>query len=273
MTGLRKLNCILLVIAIYIFTACSYNVQSGGKASTDTKSGELYVFAAASLSGVFKEVAKEFEEAEKGEVDVILNFAGSQALVTSIMSGAEADVFASADMANMQKLEEKGLVKEYAVFAGNRLALVASRGSKYKISSIEDLGVDGLKLAVADKSVPVGAYWEKAAAKAQEENLMSQELWARIEKNTVTRELNVKDVLSKVILNEADAGIVYRTDAASADEEKIAEVPVPFFNSITVEYPAAVLTESKSRYSQKLLDYILSDKGQGILKNHGFVIP
>jgi len=265
---LKKLISTLLLTAICTFAACSgYN-----STVSSTQHEKLYVFAAASLTGCFSQMAEDFEKSSDGRVQVILNFAGSQALRTSIQTGAKADIFAAADLESMKELKKAGFITNYVFFAKNRLALVKSIGSKYEINSWTDLAADGLKLAAADKSLPVGSYWEKLLGHVLEEGVISSEQKASIDKNIVTRELNVKDVMSKVLLNEADAGIVYGTDAASANKNKIMEVSVPFFDFVTADYPAAVLKESESLYAGKLLEYILSEKGKALLAKHGFIV-
>lgn len=257
---------IMLMIMIFLLTGC-------GAAGAVGQRSEIKVFAAASLTESFTELAKEYEHKEGGRVKVLLNFAGSQTLKTSIEAGTKADIFASANRSNMEELKKKGLVDEDKVFVKNKLVLVKNRKSKYIIGSLADLTAEGLKIAVGDKSVPVGSYWEKALNKAFEDGTVDGTRLAGIEKNIKTRELNVKDVVSKVLANEVDAGVVYRTDVNEENSKKLEFIELPLFEKFIADYPIAILKDSKGQPAvKKFYEYILSDKGKDVFRRSKFIV-
>jgi molybdate transport system substrate-binding protein len=236
------------------------------------KPGEIIVFAAASLTESFNELAAEFEKLENGTVKVIYNFAGSQALKTSVENGAKADIFASASVRYMEELEEKGFVSGYSIFAQNRLVLIKNKNSSYSITKLGDLSAEGMKIAVGDESVPVGMYWEQALETAYADGELKADEISGIERNIKTRELNVKDVVSKVTLNEVDVGVVYKTDVAKVVLEKVEEIDLPVFQKFDSNYPAAVLKDSEGNAEAlKFYYFLLSDKGSKILEKYNFI--
>lgn len=236
-----------------------------------SQASEIVVFAAASLTESMTELAETFESQEGNRVKVVLNFAGSQNLKTSIESGTKADIFASASIKYMDELKNKGFVEDYRVFLKNRLVIIKNLNSKYSIKELKDLSADGLKLAVGDKSVPVGSYWEKAFEKAFKDGIINGEEKAGIENNVKTREVNVKHIVSKVLLNEVDAGIVYKTDVTVANSGKIEEISVPLFDNFEAGYPVAILKGSERRSDvKKFYNYILCDKGKEVFKKYRF---
>ncbi len=167
------------------------------------------MFAAASLREVFEALAADFEKARPG-ARVRLNLAGSQELRTQIEQGARADVFASADLKHMDSLEKQGLVEKPLVFARNEPVIVVPSGNPAGIRALIDLP-RAKRLVVGAPEVPIGSYTVKIFEAAGHKH--GADLRAKLEASVVSRELNVRQVLAKVTLGEADAGIVYRTDA------------------------------------------------------------
>ncbi|MCX8131550.1 MAG: molybdate ABC transporter substrate-binding protein [Clostridia bacterium] len=256
------------IVFSYIFIGCGI-----GKTHVDQdKPQEIIVFAAASLTESFTELGAEFEGLENGRAKVVFNFAGSQVLKTSVENGVKADIFASANTRYINELKEKGYLNKYSIFAKNKLVLIKNSSSSYSVKKLGDLAADGMKIAVGDKSVPVGMYWEQVVEEALGNGEMDDEEKSRIESNIKTIELNVKDVVGKVVLNEVDVGIVYRTDITRALSGKIEYISLPVFERFSSDYPAAVLKDSESNTEAlKFFNFLLSDRGKEILKKHNFI--
>ncbi len=233
----------------------------------------LTVYAAASLTGALSDMGKAFQAANPGTA-VVLNFAGSQELRTAIEQGAKADVFASADAANMDKLKVAGLVPgESQVFAANRLVVILPKSNPAGIKDLHDLAKPNVKLDIADPSVPVGSYTLQALDKLSADPSFGADFKTRVLARVVSKENNVKQVVSKVVLGEADAGVVYATDAqATADKLTMLDIPDPF--NVVATYPIAVVKESaQPALASKFVAFVLSENGQMILKKYGFAGP
>ena len=217
----------------------------------------MTVYAAASLSEAFEDLATEYEAANPG-VDVKLNFAGSARLASQISAGARADVFASANGANMNRVAAEGRTAASPVlFARNRLALVVPADNPGNISELKDLSDDSLVLAVCAPEVPCGALAQVVLADAG------------IDADPDTEETSVRAVLTKVMLGEADAGLVYATDVA-AGGNKVAAVPLGpqiRFN----DYPVAAVSDRAA--AAAFVDFVVGPDGQRILWSHGFDSP
>jgi molybdate transport system substrate-binding protein len=229
----------------------------------------LHVFAASSLTESFAEIAKQFEK-DHPHTKVELNFAGTPTLRTQIEQGAPADVFASADRVHSEALQEKELLLSTTVFARNKL-VIAAPAKNEKVQSIADLAQPKIKIVVADQTVPAGRYAMEVIRKIDAGGTGGAGFLANVEKNLVSRETNVRAVLSKVVLGEADASIVYLTDAATAGK-KIRLVQIPDAVNAVVEYPIGVLARSPHLpLAKDFVATVVSDKGQAILKAHGFL--
>jgi molybdate transport system substrate-binding protein len=225
---------------------------------------ELTVFAAASLREAFEDLARTFEARSPG-VKVRVNLAGSQELRTQIEQGARADVFASADQKHMAALTKAGLVAEPRVFARNTPVHIVPNGNPAKLGSFDDLP-KAQKLVIGVAEVPIGSYTLEILERAGAD--FKQRVLARV----ASRELNVRQVLAKVSLGEADAGIVYRTDAM-AGKDKIAIIDIPPKVNITAEYPVAVLTRAAQPVAARaFVDFLLSAEGQKRLGAAGFTV-
>ncbi len=228
-----------------------------------TSAQSLTVFAASSLTEAFNEMAGAFEAANPG-VNVDLNFAGSSTLSTQILQGAPADVFASADVRQMEAVagEVTGTPRR---FAGNSLVIVTPEGSS--LQTPEDLAEPGTLLVLAGPDVPAGRYALESLDKLNA--LYGDDFSARVLKNLVSEETNVRQVAAKVALGEADAAIVYATDAAVV--EGIRTIDLPDAYNVEAAYTIAVVKESTQReLGERFLEFVLSDEGQAILARHGF---
>ncbi len=229
---------------------------------------ELTVFAASSLTESFQDIARAFE-AEHDGVHVLLNFAGSSALALQIVQGAPADVFASANPAQMQKVADEGLTAgEPITFTGNRLVIIVPEGST--MASPEGLATPGTKVVLAAPEVPVGGY---ARLSLQKMNASYGAGFAdRVTANVVSEEPNVRQVAAKVQLGEVDAAIVYATDAAVTENTRVIDIPAPA--NVLATYPIAVVQGSaRQELAHAFVDFVLSAEGQRLLEARGFRRP
>ena len=227
----------------------------GGDAAPRTT---LRVFAAASLTEAFTELAVAFEDAHP-EVDVELSFAASSALAQQLLDGAPADVFASADEPNLAKVPD---AEDPRIFARNRLAVIVEPGNPEDIGSLADLARGGLAVVLCAPEVPCG----KLAASALDA--------ARVELRPASLEENVKGVVAKVSLGEADAGLVYVTDAKAARGKVDTIDPTDLDGSLETRYPMAVLAGAdEPARAAEFVDFVLSDAAQATLRDHGFLAP
>lgn len=232
--------------------------------------GDITVFAAASLTDAFTEIGQAFEDAND-DVAVDFNFASSSALATQVNEGAPADVFASADKAQMKVVADDGNAESPLLFAKNVLVVVVPPDSD--LDSFEDLATEGIRLVLAGPDVPVGRYSRQILENASAPGGIAPDFGDRVLANLRSDEANVRAVLSKVQLGEADAGIVYQTDAAIAgDEVKVIEIPAAF--NVVAEYPIAVVTDSgEPEVAEAFVAFVLSGDGQAILREYGFSSP
>ncbi len=227
----------------------------------DDEEQKITVFAAASLTATFEDIAEQFESENDG-VEVELNFGGSSDLVAQIQEGAPADVFASADEANMEKLTAEDLQGEDPrLFATNILQIVVPPDNPAGIETFADLAQEGLNLVICAPEVPCGA-----AAQSVAEN-------AGVTLSPVSEEQSVTDVLGKVTSGEADAGLVYVTDVTAAGDDVLG-IEFPESSSVVNSYPIATVADSdNSDLAQEFADYVLGDTGQQILADAGFGAP
>jgi molybdate transport system substrate-binding protein len=230
----------------------------GGSGGSGGQSpAEIKVFAAASLTAAFTELGRRYTAAQGTKVT--FNFAGSQALATQIGQGAPADVFASADLDNMAKV--KDLVGTPQSFASNRLAIVVEQGNPRGIRTLDDLAGGDVKVVLAAREVPAGRYAKQVLDRAG------------VKVTPVSQEDNVKAVVAKVSLGEADAGIVYVTDVA-AGGARVEGVDIPREQNVVATYPIATVKAGKAQdAAQAFMDLVLSGQGQQVLHRYGFLPP
>jgi molybdate transport system substrate-binding protein len=241
--------------------------RPGLAVAATTPASELVVFEAASLKEAFAKLAARFEKEHPGK-HVVTNAAGSQELRAQIEHGAVADLFASADQRQMAALATEGLVVGPSLFACNEPVIVVRAGLAASLKTFIDLPRAD-RIVVGAPEVPIGAYtaqiWQKAAAK------LGADFAARLEAKVVSRELNVRQVLAKVLLGEADAGIVYRTDAIAA-KGKLAVVEIPPDLNVTAAYPIAALKAApRPDLAGAFIDLVRSPAGAAVLREAGFV--
>ena len=226
-----------------------------------TVSGDITVFAAASLTDSFNEMGDAFTEANP-EAKVTFSYDASSALVTQITQGAPADVFASADATNMDKLATAGLTGTApVVFATNLLAIIVPKGNPKGITSVADLAKPDVKVVVCAPEVPCGRYAQQILTRAN------------VSVTPVSLAQNVKGVVTPVTAGEADAGIVYVTDVMAAGDDADA-VDIPTDINVVARYPIASVKASATQdIDRAFIDFVLGDQGQAILEKYGFGEP
>ena len=231
--------------------------------------GDLVVFAAASLTDAFEQIAEDLE-AEHPGLSIEFNFAGSQALVTQLAEGAEADVFASANAAQMDAAIDQGLIAgEPVSFVRNRLAIVVPRDNPAGIDGPEDLAQEDLQLVLAQAEVPAGRYAREAVCAMGEDAAYGEGFVEAVAANVVSEEEDVRDVLTRVQLGEADAGVVYVSDAnAAAGEVELIEIPEEV--NVLATYPIAAVEGRDAALAAAFIAYLLSEEGQATLQAFGF---
>lgn len=230
---------------------------------------EITVFAAASLTDVYAEIADAVEEAHPN-ITVIVETAGSQTLVTQLSQGARADVLATANMKTMQQARDAELIDgQPQIFAANRLVIVTPPENPAGIESMDDLTGDDIRLVVAAKEVPAGAYAREAICVWADGD---RDAVSAIGDNIVSEELDVRSVLTKVLLGEADAGVVYATDAITAQHDGARTNVVEFPDGVPVEtaYPIAPVSGGHTEAAEAFIAFVLGDNGQQVLESHGF---
>lgn len=251
---------LILIFLLTLFTV--------GCTPAAAESKTLHVFAAASLTDAFTEIGKSFEAANPGTT-VGFNFSGSQALRTQIEEGAPADVFASANKKEMDALIADALINQDAPqqFLTNQLVIILPANNTAGLEKPEDLARPGIKLVLAAEEVPVGKY-----ARQVFDNMnrgFGTDFKDKVFANVVSNEDNVRQVVAKVQLGEADAGIVYTSDAVAAPDLKTIEIPASM--NVIAAYPIAPLARSKnSDLARSFIAYVLSADGQAILQKWGF---
>lgn len=232
--------------------------------------GALTVFAAASLTDAFGEVKTDLEAAHAG-LTITYNFASSQALVTQLNAGARADVFASANVPQMQAAIDNGSISgEPITFANNRLAIVIPADNPADMHAPGDLGRPGLRLVLAQPEVPAGRYSRQAiCALGADPDAYGADFVERVTANIVSQEEDVRAVLAKVQLGEADAGIVYASDAAIAGGT-VSLIEIPDAENVMADYPIAAVAEGNPALAEAFIAYLLSPEGQATLEAFGF---
>ena len=242
-------------------------------AAAPAAAGDLTVFAAASLTDAFKQIGQQFGAANGG-ASVTFNFAGSDQLATQIGQGAPADVFASANKKQMDVVIRAGDVISGTekTFVRNRLVVIYPKDNPAKLAALKDLANPGVKLVLANKNVPVGGYALDFLAKASKLPEYTAAYSPTVLSNVVSYEESVKSVLSKIALGEADAGIVYTTDAATVRDGSVAQIAIPDTLNTIATYPIAATKNAKhADLAKKFVDYVLGPEGQQVLAKYGFI--
>lgn len=263
--GIQILNALCVITVLVTMGGCRHSKPEPNPTPREDK---LVVFAAASLREAFGHEADEFKKSHPG-VEVTFNFAGTQEIRTQLEQGAPADVFASADERHMKALQDAAKVESSTIFAQNEPVLVVSKEKATSIHSLAELPL-AERIVVGVPEVPIGKYTLQILEKASRS--LGADFETRVEAKIVSRELNVRQVLAKVTLGEADAGIVYRTDLG-ANRDKVSVVTIPPEFNIIVKYPIAIVKGAPHPVlSQQWASLILSERGQTILRDSGFLV-
>jgi molybdate transport system substrate-binding protein len=233
----------------------------GSNAAATRPTGSITVFAASSLTEAFTRLGREFERRHPGTT-VTLSLNGSPALANQIREGAPADVFASADTETMQSLvDDRAIAGRPIVFARNRLEIAVEPDNPLRIGSLADTRRDGVTLVLCAPTVPCGAYARASYAKAG----------VRI--GTVPTAESAKATITRVVLGEADAAVVYATDVEAAGRD-VAGVAIADRNNVVASYPIGVVRDSSNpRLARAFVDEVVSVRGQRTLRRYGFVAP
>ncbi|WP_327359193.1 molybdate ABC transporter substrate-binding protein [Streptomyces sp. NBC_01304] len=254
----RRAAAALVTAALLVpLAACgkSDDTKDTGGAKKDGQKTELTVLAAASLTDVFKTAGAAYEKDHPGTT-VKFSFAGSQELAAQVKQGSPADALVTADTKTMDRL--KADTGSSTVIAKNRLVIAAGKGNPKNLKDLKDLAKSDLKVVLAAPEVPVGRYSQQV--------LDGQKVTVK----PVSQEPNVRAVLSKVELGEADAGIVYKTDITAADG-KAEGIDIPDAQNAIASYPAATLKESKNTdAAAEFVKWLSTPEAQKILLDAGF---
>jgi len=258
---MRSSGVIVMAVAGFLAAACGSDGPATDDASGNASESDVTVFAAASLTDAFTELGDAFTAANP-DAEVTFNFAGSSELVAQISDGAPADVIASADLASMAVLTDAGLVAgDPQAFATNVAEIMVERGNPEGIDGVADLSADDLIVVQCAPEVPCGSYAEQVLANAG------------VSVTPASYEDNVRAVVTKVTLGEADAGIVYRTDVLAASDAADG-VSIPADVNVVAEYPIALVGGPAERAgARSFVDFVLSAEGQAVLADFGFGPP
>jgi molybdate transport system substrate-binding protein len=243
-----------VLTSVFVAVACSSPAPA-------PMAGDVTVFAGSSLTDAFRKAGDEMTKANP-DARFTFNFGSSSTLATQIINGAPADAFASADEANMLKIVDAELTDGApTAFAGNRLEIAVAAGNPKRIATLADLARPDVVLVLAAPTVPAGKYALEALTKAG------------VSAKPVSQEVDVRAVLNKVSLGEADAGIVYVTDVKSA-AGRVTGVDIPEQQQVLARYPIAVVKDSKNAaLAHRFVDYLVSPAGQSVLAEFGFSKP
>jgi molybdate transport system substrate-binding protein len=243
-----------------------------GGSAVFAQEGALIVFAAASLTDAFEEIAAEFEAANP-DVEVLFNFGSSSDLAAQLSEGAPADVFASANNRQMNvAVEAERIAGDPVVFVQNRLILIVPFDNPAEVEGLASLASESVQLVVAALGVPVRDYTDTMLEALAADACYGEAYREAVLANIVSEEQNVRQVSAKVALGEADAGIVYASDVTPDIADDVIAFAIPDAVNTIASYPIAVTNDSTSpELAQAFVDYVLSEDGQAIMATWGFI--
>jgi molybdate transport system substrate-binding protein len=262
---------VTVVAAVLIIVAIVIAGISLGTQSSTTKA-EVTIFAAASLKAAFTEMGTNYEANHTG-VKLKFNFDGSANLKTQLLNGATADVFASADRKNLDAVAAADLITNSTVqtFAKNRLVVIVPAVNTAGVSSLPDLARSGIKIVIGDTSVPIGNYTRTFLKSITNSSSDYTDYQAKVMANVVSQESAVNNIVTKVSLGEADAGVVYTTDAAGAGTQ-VTQIPIVDAYNVIAVYPIGeVATTAHPTEASGFIDYVMSPEGQAVMAKYGFI--
>jgi molybdate transport system substrate-binding protein len=270
---IRALLLLLLLPGAFLFAAC------GSTASSNTSSTPmpapspvtLNILAASSLTKSFGTLATNYHTLHPN-VTIKGVYDSSTALEQQIANGAPADIFASADTTNMQKAAQANLVDASQIFAENRLVVILPVSNPGHITTLKDLSNAGVKIDLANATVPVGKYARQVLDNLGKSSDYGAAYEAAVLKNVVSEEATDAAIVQKVQLGEADAGIVYVSDINSTDAAQFTSIAIPDNFNVISQYPiAAVKSSAHIADDQAFIQYVLSSAGQNVLKQYNFI--
>ncbi len=271
-TTIHLRDCVRIVIMVRIFPlisvcllVCSLLLSACGAQQTT-----LTIFAATSLTDVQEEWARAFESANPG-VSVRSNFASSSVLTNQLLEGAKADVFASANAIQMERLASADLLQEPARdFASNRVVLIVPAANHAAIASLDDLTQPGIRLILALPGTPIRTYTDELLERAAEDR--NPQFLDKLYANLKSEEANVRLVLTKTVLGEADAAFVYQSDITADIADQVRILPIDSQYQAAIAYPIAILaTTQQEALAADYIRFILSPAGQAILASWGLL--
>lgn len=277
-----KLCCAVACLAVVTLAACSAPAPSASDQTAAAASplasyyglgqaADLTVFAAASLTDAFREVGGAFERAYPGS-RVSFNFAGSQQLALQIEQGAQADVLATADQRTLDRLVAAGFIDpaDAVTFAHNRMVVILPADNPGRVESLEGLAQPDVKLLLAGPEVPAGAYARQVLDNLAADPAYGAGFKAAVLGNLISNEENVKQVVAKVQLGEADAGIVYSSDVTPGVAGQLRRIEIPERFNVVAAYPIAVLSSAPPLApARQFVEFVLGPDGRRILKRWG----
>ncbi len=264
---------LLIVVSIVLLPGCSVQPATTPSPTEAAESIELTVFAAASLTEAFTEIGQRFETEHPG-ARVVFNFGASNQLAQQLGEGAPADVFASANKAQMAAAVGSSRIVSGTeqTFVRNRLVVIYPKDNPAGLAELKDLAKPGLRLVLAAKEVPVGQYALDFLDKASADADFGAAFKDGAHANVVSYEENVRAVLSKVALGEADAGIVYTSDISGQSADAVGRIDIPNALNTIATYPIAAVGDSAHpELARAFVDFVLSAQGQAILARYGFI--
>jgi molybdate transport system substrate-binding protein len=253
---------VFLPLLLLIMSACQYNEE--------VQKEELTIFAASSLRETFNDLKLAFES-EAPDTDIQINYAATSTLRSQIEHGAKADLFASANHEQIEKLSASGYTSSDPVaFAQNDLVLIASQKTP-NIETFTDILTPGLKIVTALPEVPIGEYTLIAIREIESSGYYGKEFPANFTRNIVSRETNVRSMLSRVVLGEVDAAIVYSTDISKQLDSSVKRIPFPIELNTKPTYSIVTLEQrDKKKIAGEFISFLSSSKGSNILLANGF---
>jgi molybdenum ABC transporter ATP-binding protein/molybdenum ABC transporter molybdate-binding protein len=262
----RKWVYFLSLLLLVTFAATAYGFSS--KPAGTPIEVEMFSLIAANATDPFNDIVEEFEK-KHSEVNVEGTFAGTQIIRTQLEQGAKADLFLSADLEHIEAVKEQGLIDEFFPVSNNRVVIVVPKDDRVGIHSLEDLGTKKVKLVIGTDTVPIGKYTRQIFDNAKE--AYGDGFPEKVMSNVVSLETNVKQVLQKVALGEAEAGMVYPTDVTPEFLEKVVIIDIPKeYNVVATNYISVPKKAPNKELAEEFMQLMLSDKGQEIFVKYKY---